>query len=438
MWYSLLYKDEKEVRTALRRLTKRKIVAHGPFPVLLPSMPSSPFPGLIFPEEVREEILHTLKLNDGPTTATTDPKLRLILTQGVTVLGQLGDRVAAVEDVLKVYAPELGLHIIATNPHGSESTPGSEEGIFHIRFYATPRKSPDQKGITLARAFGITLPPGIRDALPPSGLGIPIRSPEGIVVAELLGNTLFVLFDLPHGLDEELPCHLLARIMELVVEIRAGQGQKEDIEDRYTQLAMRRHRLKLVALLGKRRALLRKIEESERAIAQAKQHLEPVEDELATLQAAGQKDTEAAARQEFKKLERLPHVMRIEIEGGYLRVYTDEVYLQHAGKTYPLGRYQIRIPIDEGRPLAILNENPKRVGETLQHHPHIHGDGTRMCLGNFAPITQLIATWQWGVVAQLMIEFLHYINADHTEYVKILQAGWTPLPESRPCSCGKM
>jgi len=244
-------------------------------------------------------------------------------------------------------------------------------------------------------------------------------------------------FDLPHNTpNDELPYNLLAQILELALEVRTKgqeQGQRgSDVEEQYIRLALRRHRLRLVALLGHQKALTRRIEAAEQTIAQAQRELADVKRALQELEQEG---AEGTARQEFTNLLRLPHVTRVEIREGHLCVYTDEIYLQHAGRTYPLGRYQIRIPLDKGRPLAIVNQTPKRVDKTLYHHPHIRGNGAQMCLGNFAPVTQLIAERQWALAAQLMIEFLHYVNADHTGYIKILQTCWKPLAKPRPCSC---
>lgn len=439
MWYALIFKEEGQLKAALSEVEKKGLVAHS-HPVSLGSTPGVAFPALTFPPEFRKELLRALGLSNGPDVATTDPRLRLILTDRATFLGQPHDRNEGIEDVLRIYANELDTYILATNPHGSASPP-AEEKIFHVRFYSAPMKSPDQKGITLSKAFGWQLPLGVRDALPPSGLGIPIRSPEGIV-GELLENNLYILFDLPHNTqapDEEYICTLLAQIMERVLEVQAmsERGRAEIEEERYARLVLRRQRLKLARAMGQRRALKRKIREAEKTIVQTQQQLDLVEAELSAVQ--DEEDADGAARKEFQTLLRLPHVMGVAIEkDGYLRVITDEIYLQHGGRTYRLGQYAIQIHLESGA-LGILNQTPKRWANTIVHHPHVAGpDGTQICLGNYGPVLQLISEGQWLIAVQLIIDFLHHINAEHAHYLQRLQTCWAPLPKQRPCTCGKM
>jgi hypothetical protein len=431
MWNALILKEE-QVKAALAELKKKGLVAH-PYPISLPSAPGLAFPGIVFPEEAEEEILSALGLIGGPRVATTDPRLRLILTDKVTILGQRGDKQGALADVFRIYAPELGAYILAANPHGNASPPTDEEGVLHVRFFSTPI---GPKRTVLDKAFGHALPPGMKDSLMPSGLGVPIRS-EGAIIGELVGGTLYILFDLPHATpDEELPRNLLARVLEEVLEVRArsrGDGREESMEERYIRLALRRQRLRTVALLGRRAALKAKLSEARNAIFQAKSGLKEAERELALL---GRGDPREAAEKEIRALKNHPHVQRIVIDGDYLSVFTDEIFLQHEGKTYNLGKYQIKVPLEGGGRLAILNLSPKMAGNEQVHHPLITGaDGRTMCLGNFAPVISLIAERQWGLVAQLILQFLHHVNPAHEIYVRRLQSLWTPLEEPRPCTC---
>jgi len=438
VWYAIACKSEAEAQRIVKELGSSGMIAEA-HPIALPFAPEIFFPAIAFPEEVKEDVLRALSLEDGPTTATSDPKLKLILTEPVTVLGQRGDLDAVVAEVLKIYAPELGVHILATNPHGRPVEPVEEPGILHIRFYSAPRKSSQRHNYS--RLFGRAIPAGMSDGLPPTGMGTAIRAPEG-VVAEVHGNNLYILFDLPHPArnnnTEELACYLLAQIMERFLDIRAGSQKRrraESLESEYVKACLRRRRLQLVDLKGQRTMLERRIEEARRTIERSRRELEGVLHALNRLERQAPDILEAAHR-EFEELTRSPHVTRIEISGEWLHVYTDEIYLHLDSKAYLMGRYVIKIPMFGRGALTVVNQSPRKgTGAALYHHPHISGDGGRICLGNFAPIQQLIAEQEWALVAQLMIEFLHHVNTDVGNYLKVLQQHWTPLKKARPCIC---
>lgn len=431
MWYAIVYKTEAEAQSAVTVLTERKLI--GDFhPVAFPFAPEVFYPTVVFPEEFRDETLKALSLSDGPTTATSEPQLRLILTEPVTVLLPSGDLAEATQSVLRTYAPELGMHILATNPHSRMSLPLEEPGVFHLRFYSSPAKS--EKPQPFPQLFRRAIPAGMSDGLPPSGMGTPLLTPEGVVAAEVHGNTLYVLFDLPHAAanNEELACYLLAQIMELLLDVREAQRRGDGSpEQGYVKAFHRRRRLQLVKLQGQRLSLEKRIKEARQTIESCRRDLKGVTKMLEGYD--GQ--TEELARQEYRDLLKLPHVVRVEISGGYLHVHTDEIYLQQDGQTYLLGSYILKIPMFGRGPLAVINKTPKRCDSACYHHPHISGDGTSMCLGNWAPIIQLIAEQQWSLVTQLMIEFLHHCNTEVGNYLKVLQGYWKPLKEPRSCSC---
>jgi hypothetical protein len=437
MWYALSFRSEVDAKIAAETLQNRKLVGEV-HPVALPFTPETTFPAVVFPEEMREDVLSALALQDGPTTATSDPKLRLILGEPVTVLLPCGDLVDAVVQVLRIYASELGrgLSLVASNPHGKPCVPVEEDRVLHIRFYSSPR--PSTQAQTFAKLFGKVLPAGVRDGLAPSGAGVPLAAPEG-VVAEAHGNNLYILCDLPHPADEELTRTILAQILELFLEFQVrgespGHRRGDDAEA-YVQVCLRRQRLRLVELTGRREALARKMADAQQAIRDCLRGLEEVD---LVLQGVGERQASEleAARQEYQTLLNLPHVERAETVGGYLHVHTNEIFLQQSGQTYLMGKYAIRIPLFDGSPLAIVNQAPKRSGTAVYHHPHVSGDGASMCLGNWAPgISQLIASRQWVLVTQSVLEFLHHVNAAGSGYIKFLQTHWTPLEKARPCSC---
>jgi len=133
-----------------------------------------------------------------------------------------------------------------------------------------------------------------------------------------------------------------------------------------------------------------------------------------------------------------PHVERIEVKGGSIHLSTNDIYLQHKGQTYFLGRYLIEIPLEGGLP-KMINENPKRdVKGNVFHHPHVYGvAGNSFCLGNIAAgVNKLIAEKEYAFAATMLIEYLHSCN-DSPTYANILKAYFKPLEKPRQCTCVK-
>ena len=110
--------------------------------------------------------------------------------------------------------------------------------------------------------------------------------------------------------------------------------------------------------------------------------------------------------QEFDKFCEMPHIEWLEISDGRIRLYTDTVQIDYEGVRYKVGDFEIVIYVDGD---LKVNNLTHRVGQC--DHPHIM-EG-KPCLGNLSEsIAKLTASYQFDIVAQMMVEFLYSINPE--------------------------
>jgi len=100
------------------------------------------------------------------------------------------------------------------------------------------------------------------------------------------------------------------------------------------------------------------------------------------------------------------------LEGNIIRVFTDMIVIPYHGKNYKIGKFRIDIYID-GSNGAVKAYNLTD-GKEHVFHPHVKKDGY-CCLGNITEgVTKLLAEYQYAVLIQLMINYLHTYNPGST------------------------
>jgi hypothetical protein len=103
---------------------------------------------------------------------------------------------------------------------------------------------------------------------------------------------------------------------------------------------------------------------------------------------------------DFEKLCSMAHVVAVEVQSGYIRVYTDAVIIPYQGKRYKLGEFEITIKTGE-------NVTYKNIFNRRNGVDHPYGN----CLGNLAEgISKLIAENDFVHVVQVMLEFLRSVH----------------------------
>jgi hypothetical protein len=372
-----------------------------------------------FPHEYQSQVLDILGIqphNLREFKITDD--LRLLSAYSVKAWdNNMEDYWPLMERVLWDFARMHSLHIFVSNPSGRSTKPKTAEGCLWIRFWSAPRF----KSRTLTAAFGTSLNFYQQAATEPSGQGIPILDTSHQVVAELVQDTLYILFDLP---QEDNAGTLLSAILaeyEIVIlpleeqaRIR-GLQQTEILEQSrcaYVTACHRRHSRYLRAAKQELESTRNKQVKLAHELSELVQRERWLSTQIPLMQKVSD-EANAHHQEEFDNLIKMPKIKHVEVIGDMLIVETVELVtgpVRETQKFHILGKYQIHIPIGGDLPTI---RNLDRTIEQSQH-PFDTGGG-RLCFGNISlALTELIGNLEFSVVAQMVIEFLELSPLDTT------------------------
>lgn len=327
-----------------------------------------------------------------------------------------------IEPVLKEFAELLRMGIYVSNPHRCSIEPQTEPDKLFIRFWSIPGPKLEEKPSThIEEAFGIHLANSQRDAVHPSGEGIPIIDPSGTTVAELVGGTLYVLFDLPHYQNANADT-LMRAIMEQALSLLKSSEERDRLLREMAGRERERSRELYIQECSCRiedsvRTAEWEISHAEEQIAEATHEIvvatrkmESSRHRLRWLQNFEEEHKERFGR-EFDRLLKIPGVTRVRVTEGKVSVFTDEIVVEYEGERYHLGRYRIDI-FTSGEKDGVRVFNLSGNTPDGKQHPHVYEDGN-CCLGNaHEGIAKLIGTYEYSVVAQMMLEFLRNSDPD--------------------------
>jgi len=429
-------------------LDAEKILTKALIPTLLHTITTPrEIKGLAFPEEEKDKVLELLKLQEKTWTMikTNDDNILLMEVQGK--VSKIGGHLQTWDEfspVLEEYAELLNVKIVVSNPHvnqiigkGVTLEPEAKEGTLFIKFYASPEKT---KAKSYDEVFGFKLGTSQSDGVEYSGQGQPIIDPVSeATIAEVVGDNLYVLFDLPHNDGLKNSQKVMRQIMEQYSllqkspeELKKWREEAKEREAAKTKTAYVKEcskRLKavkneLIENIGENEnelnALGQRITELIRQIDEKKKQLFGFDD---------LEDREERFSQEYDKLLELPHVKKVLVEEGKVKVFTKTIFLESDGKVYEMGDYRIDIPTQD-TDLKIANLRMEELtGQTYYHHPHITGnkDGATPCLGNISEgVMRLIGAYEFSVVAQILIEYLH-----SNRYQDKLTTYWNPMKKQK-------
>lgn len=345
-----------------------------------------------------------------------------------------------IEPVLQNYAKLLNLEIVVSNPHGYRSDPITKEGKLYIRFWSSSMG----EHVRREYAFGKQLSSGQPDGIHPSGDGILISDDDGNAVAEIQGGTLYILFDLPHGLnapyfmEEIMKRYILAIGMDTAkLNIsKEAMAKRENVrnKDAYVKACLKRFE-NIVAETKSR------IETAEASLQQFSEQIVSLTRQLADLYTKAkytiksEREFKEKLYKEYNKLIKTPGVRNVSVAGGIVSIFTDTIFFEYNKNKYELGDYRIDIGTPGG--LRIINTRVRELTNgTYYHHPHIFGDGDgarNVCLGNIQEgILRLIGQYEYAVVAQILIDFLKTVNTkggDKGQYIGYLLNEWKPMED---------
>lgn len=327
-----------------------------------------------------------------------------------------------IDRVLNAYATEHGIPVFVSVPHERLSAPSYEPGQLHVRFYSAPGREgepkPHQKyPSSLNRILGFDIcDRNQRFALTPEYEGIVLTDGD-IPYAEIVGSTLYVLFDLPHS---ECSCSAVSRIMEKILEEahpHLGMISAEISFDPAENRAVFAERI-VESSASRQECLDRDMQRLDGA----------VQDRMKDLAKAVRERRDTALRQQilsgsdlssleemFDSITALPDVDRATVTGGMLRVFTTPVIIQHNGRNRDIGEFEMQISFQPGVMIRLQNKT-RRVGNC--DHPHIANGNP--CWGNIgAMVSQLHGEGRMLDLVQLLILFLKSYHEDGVPHLRI-------------------
>jgi hypothetical protein len=376
--------------------------------------------------------------------------------------------------VLKGLDEVFGIQAVVDNPHGSFVPPNQsvDDRTLYIHFWSAPEpKEPDvwygtsgvgdasgllfqgelraveELRVTPQRfkqkqVLGYELANSQKDFIQPSGVGHVFSDEGGTAFAEYVDNNLYILFDLPHSKrgESDNVTELFAKIVETfltfknkaVDEIAAFKnivlyGTREGGESTSKAMFVQSCSKLYDKNLKEMELLLEKydstIDKHNCELVKASRDRAILFDKYVPLKRSAEERQKWAAN-EYDALCASPHVEKVVIKDKIIQVYTDMVSIQHSFQTHNIGKFRIDINTEGGGKdgVSVFNlTNKKKRGSSAipLHHPHVIGDNGTPCLGNISEgVVKLLIDYQYVVLAQIMIDYLHTYNPD-SAYAKI-------------------
>ncbi|MDD4409369.1 MAG: hypothetical protein PHW52_01810 [Candidatus Pacebacteria bacterium] len=364
--------------------------------------------GLTFPEEGRKVALDKLKMLSFSEMETNLPGVSLI--EGVPLIRRIGANFEAwdmIEPILEDHAIKTGIPIEVSCPHGSDEEADFGEDLFSIRFYCACSHRGTEK---YHEVFSFELDDGQDDGIKPSFLGVPIIDEKGRVVAEIVGTTLYILFDLVHSTGDHTG-EILLKILDRYTAYKADpEKYLQEISaaycPSYIEECSRRYALGIKELSEEIKEAEQNIKNYQRRIVESVRKRDVTKKHLDALISAGS-ESDQVLTDEFNNLRSLPGVELVIVGDGIVMVFTETIVVDYDSYSYELGKYRIDILTDQGD-VRVFNLNREY---EENDHPHI-SEGS-CCFGNVSSgIAKFIGEYQYTVVIEIVMKFLRTVSSD--------------------------
>jgi uncharacterized protein (DUF433 family) len=345
----------------------------------------------------------------------------------------------AIRRVLFRYSTVLGIPFSFRTGVGRYSPPAPSDAI-HVHVFALPTPAiffgiwPRVPLVPLLFAYGVPLREGVHWVLTPGthvGRGHFLTDEEGHVVAEYRGTNLYCLFDLlgqdslwvplmlrKHldiGLPRVIPALAPPALMESWEEkLRA---LREETEAEVCRGRQRLHELAREAYISACRDgvademrflqadisfLEAAVEEMGRRVATDTRRLTDGQRRLRFLQ-NGLESPELPAP-DLAAIRALPEVHEVQRVGGCITVLTHPLLVEHEGRRYRLGAFQLSL-YDSGE--VRINNLSGRVG--IFDHPNVCQGRPRLA-GIREGVAKLLGEAQVAAAAEVLIDFLRTVD----------------------------
>jgi len=253
-------------------------------------------------------------------------------------------------DILKeVLSPAVKKDILICVPHGHATEPERDDK-FHVFCWSSP---PGEKvHQTPETMWGYLV--SCRDkSFIFSGLGIPITTDEGDVVAELIDDNLYIFHDIVHRGDQE-EYAIFRRIcqevsLDLTPDPAERQKRKEELSRKaYIELCEKRLEK---TITGTRESIEKGEKEIQKLQVQLVNSIREVNGCRAKLEQISSRETLETERfgREFDSLIKIPGIEKVEVNKDIVFLYTEYIYLPFEAEgiknILDIGKFRIEIDL---------------------------------------------------------------------------------------------
>lgn len=350
-----------------------------------------------------------------PPAPTTTPLVEPLVTYQVVVESMDNmEYISELHPVLQSWADRLKLNISIRNVHNVEENWDGmqpDAGWLRVLFWANASGLSGVGSPVFYNkpVYGVFLASCQSDNVMPSKLAdYEIISPEGTVVAEVSGRTLFVLFDLPHG-----PC---AKIMDgIMSQYRTAAVMAADSTVEISKRLQRLVQGLLTVRVSEAKAAIlsrtAEINNYANALQTASAALASARQVVAKLE---QTDTAGLAKlqREYQKLLRTDKVAKVTVLNDTITVTTEPMNFSYQKLEYKGNAYKIELTPAAG---AVYIKGVPPLGCTISDnkyaHPHVNYRDNKPCFGNLSKgIYRFLAELEFAALVQVIIQYLQVAN----------------------------
>ncbi len=309
--------------------------------------------------------------------------------------------------------------------------PPSTDGRVHICIWSSSDDL-DSDGDMQKTLFGERLTWREHEAvIKPSGTwGTLITDEDGNQVGKVMGDTIYIHYPLTKRRAELMwggkgPEELFRRILEEVVFEKTATEEERAARARVLAEKHRaRHREEYVkACNGRSRVILdearetieaapSRVREYQQAIIKLIRESKDAQRRIIHLE-EHQAEAAVAYAKEFDSLVKIPKIRDVRVDDGVIKVFTDILYCvdPRSKKRHEIGAFRIHLGLNGTVRWHNLTRRVDGFGRDM-HAPHVSSNG-EACLGNMSEVVpQLIADYEFAVLAMLAIQFIESVNVD--------------------------
>lgn len=361
---------------------------------------------------------------------TDDPNVRLIKWQPAMVSRDFDTRDVSgrfddwnkIRRLLEPLAEQIGMPIkLSYTNRGSVVPPTGEQDLMYVRVMSAPveYERSDSLEEEVREIFGREIG-GCRCILP-TNVGYAIVSSEGDIVAEVSGNTVYILFAIEGTRNGP---EIIKKVLEEYVRIENKPRLKKKLEkeakDRianetehnFARLHSKTTERRLKTVRERLSDLRGRIESYGRELTQAVREqgeLFREEKVLETIMSDSSNSAEVIAK--LNAMRDIPGVVGVEVTRNTVSVFTDTITIRHTdGKFYEIGEFRIDFNVREGNEGVRCHNLANRNKDNCHYHPHVTTDGD-CCFGNISSnVYELLGEFEFYGLTVLLMTFLSSCN----------------------------